>query len=66
MRVALRPLENTDIYIRIQNRSKVTEVAMKINLWLGSPQCGELYQRVTAIGRLKATAIGNLDAVLVA
>lgn len=33
--VALRPLENTVIYIMIQNCSKVTELVMKIILWLG-------------------------------
>jgi hypothetical protein len=30
---------------------------MKVILWLGSPQHEELYQRVSVLGRLRATAL---------
>ena len=35
----------------------IYEAAMKTILWLGSPQHGDLYQRVAALERLRTTAL---------
>jgi hypothetical protein len=50
----LGPLENTDVYIMINNSSKIPELAAKIILWFGVTTTG-IVLKVTALGRLRTT-----------
>jgi hypothetical protein len=49
----------SDINITTHNSKKISYVARKIILWLESPH-EELYERVTALGRLRTTGLENL------
>lgn len=54
--IALRPSENTDVYIKIHNRMKIT--VMKITSWLGNHHMRSCIKG-RSVGRLRNTGHGK-------